>query len=103
HRREVVVGAARDRDVVALAAEALDEPGAEEPGAPVTDDRPPPPTSFGAPVGNQSTRPSQRSRFSAYQRIVRSTPSSQLTLGCHPVSRVTFAWPTLREHTSARA
>ena len=40
----------------------------------------------GEPVGNQSTRPSQRSRFSAYQRIVRRMPSSHETFGSQPVS-----------------
>ena len=35
---------------------------------------------------SQSTRPTQRSRFAAYQAIVRRTPSSQLTHGSHPVS-----------------
>ena len=40
---------------------------------------------------SQSTRPIHRSRFSAYQRIVRSTPSSHDTFGSQPVSRFSFS------------
>ena len=54
----------------------------------------------GAPVGIQSTRPIQRSRFSAYQAIVCRIPSSHETLGSQPVSRVSFSWPTRRASTS---
>jgi len=56
--------------------------------------------SDGLPVGSQSTRPIQRSRFSAYQRIVCSTPSSHETFGIQPVSRVSLSWPTRRAITS---
>ena len=40
---------------------------------------------------SQSTRPIQRSRLAAYQAIVRAIPSSQLTLGSQPVSRLSFS------------
>src|SRR6476469_7389893 len=39
----------------------------------------------------QSTRPTHRSRFSAYQRIVRRTPSSHETFGTQPVSSLSFS------------
>ena len=53
-----------------------------------------------APAVSQSTRPSQRSRCSAYQRIVCRTPSSHETSGCQPVSRVSFSCPTRSAMTS---
>src|SRR5204862_6959747 len=40
---------------------------------------------------SQSTRPIQRSRLAAYHAIVRATPSSQVTLGDQPVSRLSFS------------
>ena len=45
----------------------------------------------GAPAGSQSTRPIQRSRFSAYQAIVCRTPSSHETRGSQPVSPWSFS------------
>ena len=54
----------------------------------------------GLPVESQSTRPIQRSRFSAYQRIVCRTPSSHETCGSQPVSRVSLSWPTRSAITS---
>ena len=47
---------------------------------------------------SQSTRPSQRSRFSAYQRIVRRTPSSHETFGSQPVSRVQLLVADAQRH-----
>jgi len=55
---------------------------------------------IGVPVASQSTRPIQRSRFSAYHLIVSRTPSSHETFGSQPVSAVSFSWPTRSAITS---
>ena len=55
------------------------------------------------PIANypiQSTRPIHLCWFSAYQRIVCSTPSSHETFGIQPVSAVSFSWPTRSAITS---
>ena len=86
--REVVLGAARDDDLVATRLEPLDEMGAEKARA-AGDERL---HSTGAGDGaDQSTRPDHLSRLSAYHAIVRRTPSSQETSGCQPVSRASFS------------
>ena len=90
--REVVVGAAGDNHLVAVALQTLDEVRAEEAGA-AGDER------FHPPV-LQSTRPIQLARLAAYQRIVCRTPSSHETSGCQPVSALSFSWPTLSASTS---
>ena len=82
--RQVVVGAARDERLLAALAQALDEVRADEP-APAGDEDPRHRARAGLPA-SQSTRPSQRSRLSAYHRIVRRTPSSHETFGSQPVS-----------------
>jgi hypothetical protein len=85
--REVVVRAPRDEDIVAVVVQPLDEMGAEEAAA-AGDGR----SHTGARAGvSQSTRPSQRSRFSAYHAIVFAMPSSHDTRGCQPVSRFSFS------------
>ena len=85
--RQVVIGTACDEDVVPVVAEPLDEVRAEE-AAPACDER----LHAGARVFvSQSTRPSQRSRFSAYHAIVLATPSSHETRGSQPVSRFSFS------------
>ena len=83
--RQVVVGAAGDEGIVAARAEAVDEVRAEESAAPGDQDP------CHCDELSQSTRPIHRSRFSAYQRIVCRTPSSQLTFGSQPVSRFSFS------------
>ena len=85
---QVVVGPARHERVLALRPEAVDEVRAEEAAAAGDED---PAHVFAGARFSQSTRPIQRSRFSAYQRIVRRTPSSQLTFGSQPVSRFSFS------------
>src|SRR5438067_1183143 len=87
---QVVVDLARDEDLLALGDEPLDEMRAGKATAPRDEDL----HTAGrvlATGADQSTRPAQRSRFSAYQAIVRATPSSQLTFGCQPVSRCSFS------------
>ena len=86
-QRQVVVGAARDEDVVTVVLQPLDEVRAEEAAAAGDDS-----SHTGARVGvSQSTRPIQRSRFSAYHAIVFATPSSHETRGSQPVSRFSFS------------
>ena len=85
---QVVVGPARHERVLALRPEAVDQVRAEEAAAAGDED---PAHVFAGARFSQSTRPIQRSRFSAYQRIVRRTPSSQLTFGSQPVSRFSFS------------
>ncbi len=99
HVGEVELEAPGNGDLVALRLEPLHEVRAEEAAA-ARDEDPAHGVSVGAPVGSQSTRPIQRSRFSAYQRIVRSTPSSHDTFGSQPVSRVSFSCPTRSAITS---
>ena len=85
--REVVVRAARHEDVVAVVLQPLDEVRAEEPTA-ACDGR----SHTGERIGlSQSTRPIQRSRFSAYQAIVFAMPSSHEVCGSQPVSRFSFS------------
>src|SRR5262249_50630831 len=96
---EVVPGAPRHGDLVTTALELLDHVRAEEAGS-ARDEHPRHRVTWGAPVGSQSTRPIQRSRLSAYQRIVCRTPSSQLTLGSQPVSSVSLSCPTRSAITS---
>src|SRR5204863_9908357 len=95
--RQVVLGAARDDDVVPLLLEAFDDVRAEEAGA-AGDECPH--ALAGVAAAAQSTRPTQRWRFSAYQRIVCRTPSSHETAGCQPVSRASFSKPTRSAITS---
>ncbi len=84
---QVVVGAPGDEDLVTILLEAPDQVRSEEAAAAGDQD-----LHAGLFAGwSQSTRPIQRSRFSAYQRIVCSTPSSQLIFGSHPVSRFSFS------------
>ena len=89
HRGQVVVARRGREDLVPVGLEPLDEVRAEEAAAAGDEDalhvwR-------GAPVVSQSTRPIQRSRFSAYQAIVRRTPSSHETFGSQPVSPCSFS------------
>ena len=79
---EVVARAAGNGDVVAGGLEPLDEVRAEE-ARPACDEDPHALTGFGF---IQSTRPTQRPRFSAYHAIVRRMPSSHETRGSQPVS-----------------
>ena len=80
---QVVLGPARNDDLVAALPQPLDEERAEEPGA-ARDES----LHYAAALVPciQSTRPTQLSRFAAYQAIVRRTPSSQETFGFQPVS-----------------
>ena len=100
HVGEVDLDAPRDGDVVAVGLEALDEVRAEEPATACDENPAHDVGAIGAPVESQSTRPIQRSRFSAYQRIVCRTPSSHETCGIQPVSRVSLSWPTRSAITS---
>ncbi len=75
---EVVVAPARHERLEPAGLETLDDIGAEE--APASGHERPHRVACGVPVGSQSTRPIQRSRFSAYHAIVRATPSSQRDL-----------------------
>ncbi len=77
---EVVLGPARHDDLVASPLQSLDEKRAEEPGPSRDEDFHPRRPAI------QSTRPTQLSRFAAYQAIVRRTPSSHETFGVQPVS-----------------
>src|SRR5262249_40880547 len=109
--RQVVGGAPRDEDVGAAGGQQLEEVRSEEATAAGDEDAA---HAFAGPGGakgatdlrpgveglaggassfgwSQSTRPIQRSRFSAYHRIVSRTPFSQLTLGSQPVSRFSFS------------
>ena len=87
--REVVVPPPRGHDLVPLALEPLGEVRAEEPAS-AGDEDPAHVARTGCGL-SQSTRPSQRLRFSAYQRIVRRTPSSHETSGRQPVSSWSFS------------
>ena len=86
---QVVVAPPRHERVEPARAQPLDDVGAEE--APAAGDQGPHRAGCGVPVGSQSTRPIQRSRFSAYQAIVRATPSSHEIFGSQPVSRLSFS------------
>ena len=97
--REVVVGPAGDEHLLAFGFEPLDEMRAKKASAAGDQD-----LHAAGKVDStgavQSTRPSHRSRFSAYQAIVRAIPSSHVTFGCHPVSRCSFSNPTRSAITS---
>ena len=87
--RQVVVLAPRHEHLVPVRFEFRDEVRAEE-ACPASDDRP---HRIGTvpPVGIQSTRPIQRSRWAAYQSMQRVTPSSHETSGSQPVSAWSFS------------
>ena len=72
--------------------ESIDEMRAEEPAA-AGDENPHRScaATVGLPVLSQSTRPIQRSRFSAYQAIVWAIPSSHDMSGSQPVSSFSFS------------
>ena len=100
--REVVVGAARDDDLVAAGLEPLDEVGAEK--ARAAGDERSHSTGAGAGAGApQSTRPAHLARLSEYHAIVCRTPSSHETSGCQPVSRASFSKPTFKREYLAGA
>ena len=86
--RQVVLAAARDDDVVPVALEPLDQMRAEEARPARHEDSR---HAWARSGVSQSTRPSQLSRFSAYQRMVRATPSSHEIFGSQPVSRLSFS------------
>ena len=90
--RQVVARLPCGKDVVTLGLESLDEMRAEEPAAAGDED---PHRSCAATVGlpvlSQSTRPIQRSRFSAYHAIVLAIPSSHDMSGSQPVSSLSFS------------
>src|SRR5262245_9096328 len=88
--REVVVAPPGDERVMACALQPLDETAAEEASS-TRDDDVHRVGSGALPTGSQSTRPIQRSRFAAYQEIVRETPSSHETRGFQPVSRFSLS------------
>ena len=82
----------RARPLVGLPDRDGDEDYRDEAAAAEDDGEPAPRDAQASEAGGcQSTRPIQRSWFSAYQRIVRSTPSSHDTWGCQPVSAVSFS------------
>jgi hypothetical protein len=87
--RQVVVAAARSDDVVAIALQPLDQVRAQEPRA--AGHHYPGHACSTFSWLSQSTRPIQRSRLAAYQRIVRSTPSSHEIFGSQPVSRFSLS------------
>ena len=89
--RQVVLGPARNDDLVAALPEPLDEERAEETRAPPVTSARTGTTSAAFVLCIQSTRPTQLSRFAAYHAIVRRTPSSQEMVGFQPVSAFSFS------------
>jgi hypothetical protein len=89
--RQVVVRAAGDDRVEPLRAEPFDQMCPQEPGTAGDERSHGAVLTVGAVYGSQSTRPSQRSRFSAYHWIVLRMPSSQETCGSQPVSLFSFS------------
>ena len=103
--RQVEVALPRGEDVVPLRLEPLDEMRAEKASAAGDEGlhRCVRAATVGRPVLSQSTRPIQRSRFSAYQAIVFATPSSHETCGSQPRLAVQLLVADAQRHHLARS